>query len=64
MLQLEGRAAKIYNCVPGGFGEIKQEKKKKDWQQLLAQVPILKKKKKERKGNLDTETHRRTAAWC
>ena len=33
----------------GGFGEIKQKKKKKekkkDWPQLLAQVPILKKKK-------------------
>ena len=43
MTQLEGRATKIYNYAPGGFGEIKQ-KKKKDWQQLLAQVPILKKK--------------------
>ena len=29
---------------PGGFGE-KKEKKKKDWQQMLAQVPIFKKKK-------------------
>ena len=42
--QLEGRATKIYNCVQGGFGEIKQEKKK-DWQQLLAQVLIFKNKK-------------------
>ena len=30
-----------------GFGGIKQKKKKKDWQQLLAQVPILKRKQKE-----------------
>ena len=29
MPQLEGPATKIYNYVPGGFGEIKQEKKKK-----------------------------------
>ena len=27
--QLEGPAAKIYNCVQGGFGETKQKKKKK-----------------------------------
>ena len=43
--QLEGPATGMYNYVQGGgFGEIKQ--KKKDWQQLLAQVPIFKKKKK------------------
>ena len=29
MPQLEGPATKIYNYVPGGFGEIKQKKKKK-----------------------------------
>ena len=31
----------------GGFGKIKQkkEKKKRDWQRLLAQVPIFKKKR-------------------
>ena len=29
-----------------GFGKKKKKKKKKDWQQLLAQVPIFKKKKK------------------
>ena len=34
----------IYNCVLGGFGEKKQEKNEEDWQQLLAQVPIYKKK--------------------
>ena len=39
-------ATRIYNYVLGGFGEIKQKKKKKkDWPQLLAQVPIFKKKK-------------------
>ena len=27
--QLEGLATKIYNYVPGGFGEIKQDKKKR-----------------------------------
>ena len=27
--QLEGRATKIYNCVQGEFGEVKQKKKKK-----------------------------------
>ena len=43
MPQLEEPATKMYNYVPGGFGEIKQ-KKEKDWQQQLAQVPILKKK--------------------
>ena len=45
MPRLEGPATKIYNYVPGGFSEIKQ-KKNKDWQQLLAQVPIFKTKKK------------------
>ena len=40
MPQLEGPKTKIYNYILGGFGEKKQ--KKKDWQQLLAQVPIFK----------------------
>ena len=45
MPQLEGPTTKkIYNYVLGGFGE-KKQKKKADWQQLLAQVPILRKKK-------------------
>ena len=44
MPQLEGLTAKIYNYVLGGFGEKKEGAKKEDWQQLLAQVPILKKK--------------------
>ena len=30
----------------GGLGKIKQKKKEEDWQQLLAQVPIFKKKKR------------------
>ena len=39
----------------GGFGEIKQEKKKKkDWQQLLAQVPIFKKIKIKTQQNTQT----------
>ena len=38
-----GLTTKIYNYVLGGFGE---KKKEKDWQQLLAQVPIFKKKQK------------------
>ena len=42
MPELEGSATKIYSYVPGGFGKIKQ--KKKDQQQLLAQVPIFKEK--------------------
>ena len=51
MPQLEGPTTKIYNYVLGGFGEgkKKQEKKEKDWQQLLAQVPIFKKKKTKNK---------------
>ena len=44
MPQIEGPTTKIYNVL-GGFGEKKQRKKKEDWQQLLAQVPIFKKKR-------------------
>ena len=40
--QLEGPTTKMCNYVLGGFGE-KKQKKKEDWQQLLAQVPIFKK---------------------
>lgn len=36
----DGPASGIYNHVLGGFGE-EEEKKKKDWQLLLAQVPVL-----------------------
>ena len=42
MPQLEGPTTKIRNYVLGEFGAKKQEKKLKDWQQLLAQVPIFK----------------------
>ena len=35
---------KIYNYVLGGFVREKAENKKEVWQQLLAQVPIFKKK--------------------
>ena len=47
MPQVEGPTTRIYNCVLWGFGE-KKKKKGKDWQQMLAQVPILKKKRVER----------------
>ena len=42
MAEPEGPTSRIYNYVLGGFGETKK-KKKTDWQQMLAQVPILKK---------------------
>ena len=38
--QLEGLTTKIYNYVLGEFEERKQ-KKKEDWQELLAQVQIF-----------------------
>ena len=41
--QPEALTTRIYNYVLRGFGE-KKKKKRKDWQQMLAQVPILKKK--------------------
>ena len=45
--QLEGPATKIYNCVQGGvWGDKAETNKQKDWQQLLAQVPILGEKNK------------------
>ena len=47
--QPEALTTRICNYVLGGFGEKKKknQKKKEDWQQLLAQVPIFKKRKKE-----------------
>ena len=39
MPQPEAFTTRIYNCVPGGFGE----EKKKDWQDVSS-GPILKKK--------------------
>ena len=45
MPQLEGSATKIYNYAPGGiWGDKAEKKKREDWQQLLAQVPIFEKK--------------------
>ena len=47
MPQLEGPTTRIYNYVwrGGGWGDKAEQKKgKTDWQQLLAQVPIFKKK--------------------
>ena len=47
MPQLEGPTTKNVQLYAGGIWEEKAgEKKKEDWQQLLAQVPILEKKKK------------------
>ena len=45
MAQPEALTTTIYNYVLGVFGE--KKKKKKDWQQMLAQVPIF----REKKGN-------------
>ena len=42
--QPEALTARIYNYVLGGFGEKKEKRKKEDWQQMLAQMPIFKKK--------------------
>ena len=44
MAQPEGPTTRIYNYVLGGFEE--KKKKKKDWQEMSAQVPIFKKAKK------------------
>ena len=52
MLRLEGHTTKIYNYVLGGFGV---KKKKNDWEQLLAEVPIFKKKKLELPRCLNVE---------
>ena len=55
--ELEGATSRIYNYVLGGFGEKeKKEKIGEDWQQMLAQVPIFKKKKK-KANHPDSEIH-------
>ena len=43
--QPEGPTARIYSYVSGGWGEEEgeEEKRKEDWQEMLAQVPIFKK---------------------
>ena len=43
--QPEALTTRTYNYVLGGFGKKKEEKRKADWQQMLAQVPIFKNKK-------------------
>ena len=43
MAQPEGPTTRMYNYVLGLWGE-EEEKKKEDWQQMLAQVPSFKKK--------------------
>ena len=43
MPQLEGPTTKIYSYVLRDLGR-KSRKEKNDWQQLLAQLPILKRK--------------------
>ena len=45
--QSERPTRRMYNCGLGGFGE----KKKKDWQQMLAQVPNFKKTRNYGKKN-------------
>ena len=52
----EGPATRIYNYSLGGFGETKKKKKEEDWQQILAQVPILKAKKNEAMKEEEEET--------
>ena len=42
--QPEAFTIRIYSCVLGGFEE-KKKKKKEHWQQMLAQLSILKKKR-------------------
>ena len=42
--QPEALTTRIYNYILGGFGEKKE--KRKDWQRMLAQVPIFNKKEK------------------
>ena len=46
MPQPEGPTARLYNYVLGHFEEKQKKKEKKeDWQQMLVQVPIFKKKR-------------------
>ena len=62
MPQLEGPTPKISNYVLRGLGEKKQKKIKKDWQQLLAQAPMF--KKKPTKQNTVPTTRTGTLGWC
>ena len=42
--QLEGPTTKNTQLCTGGLWGAEEEEKKEDWQQMLAQVPIFKKK--------------------
>ena len=54
--QAEALRTRMYNYVLGGFGE--KKKKKRDWQQMLAQVPVFRKKKIESVISMLTPPHR------
>ena len=43
--QPEGPTTRINNCILRDLGEKNKKKKNEDWEQMLAQVPIFKKKK-------------------
>ena len=49
MAQPEGPTTRICNCVLVGLGE---KKEKKNWQHMLAQVPIFKNKQTDKQKNL------------
>ena len=50
MAQPEGPTTRIHNYLLGGLGEKKKKEIKEDWQQMLAQVSIFKKKNNSFKG--------------
>ena len=54
MPQLEEPTSKIYTMY-GGIWREKAEKKEEDWQQLLAQVPILRKRQKSKETKTNGE---------
>src|SRR3712207_6271109 len=56
MPQPEALTSRIYNYVLGGFGEKKNNNNKEDWQQMLAQVPIFKKKQNKTQGLLKDDS--------
>ena len=58
MPQPEEPAIRIYNYVRGRFGE-KKKKKRKDWQQMLPQVPILKTSKQTKRHRLFSDNEQR-----
>ena len=52
--QAEGPTNRIYNYVLGDFEEEKKKKEKEKWQQMLANVPIFKRKTKEFEAAADS----------